>query len=152
MVVRQLATTFGGSMGGNSVRRAIQILLAALAILALMAPPVAAGSPHFVGDCTKTQDGNTLTVTCKEAGLGDEAQINVTISATALCINNGGKHPKAVNKADISLTTNEPVQNGKADYTETLTATFTPDCSPPMTVSFTNVTVTDNTNGLTVDP
>ena len=134
------------------MHRVIRMILAALAILGLMASPAAAGSPHFVGDCTKTQDGNTLTVTCKEAGLGDEAQINVTISATALCINNGGKHPKAVNKADIALTTNEPVQNGKADYSETLVATFQPDCTPPMTVSFTDVTVTDNTNGLTVDP
>jgi hypothetical protein len=34
----------------------------------------------------------------------------------------------------------------------TLTATFQPDCSPPMTVQFTDITVTDNTNGLTVDP
>jgi hypothetical protein len=34
----------------------------------------------------------------------------------------------------------------------TLTATFTPDCIPSMTVSFTDITVTDNTNGLTVDP
>jgi hypothetical protein len=134
------------------VRQVLRILLAAVAMLALMAPPVAAGSPHFVGDCTKVQSGNTLTVSCKEAGLGNEDQINVTISATALCFNNGGKHPRAVNKADLALTTDEPVQNGKADYTETLTATFTPDCSPPMTVAFTNVTVTDNTNGLTVDP
>jgi hypothetical protein len=133
-------------------RRLPVVALLALAIMAFLAPPVAAGSPHFVGACTKTQDGNSLTVTCKEAGLGDEAQINVTISATALCINNGGKHPKAVNKSDLSQTSDEPVQNGKAVYTETLTATFTPDCSPPMTVSFTNVTVTDNTNGITVDP
>jgi hypothetical protein len=134
------------------VRQVLRILLAAVAMLALMAPPVAAGSPHFVGDCTKVQSGNTLTVSCKEAGLGNEDQINVTISATALCINNGGKHPRAVNKADLALTTDEPVQNGKADYTETLTATFSPDCSPPMVVAFTDVTVTDNTNGLTVDP
>ena len=42
-----------------------------------------------------------------------------------------------------------PVQNGKADFTLTATATFQPDCSPPMTVQFTDVTVTDTTNGLT---
>lgn len=123
-----------------------------LAIIAFLAPPVAAGSPHFVGACTKTQNGNSLTVSCKEAGLGGEAQVNVTISATALCFNNGGKHPKAVNKASVSNTSNQPVQNGKADYSVTLTATFQPDCSPPMTVQFTDVTVTDNTNGITVDP
>jgi hypothetical protein len=134
------------------VREILRILLAALAILAIMAPPVAAGSPHFVGACTKVQSGLTVTVTCKEAGLGDEDQINVTVSATALCINNGGKHPKAVNKASLSSTSDQPVQNGKADYSVTLTASFTPDCTPPMEVQFTNITVTDNTNGLTVDP
>jgi hypothetical protein len=63
-----------------------------------------------------------------------------------------GHHPRAVNKAEIALTTDEPVQNGKSIYTETLTATFSPECRPPMTVQFTDVRVTDNTNGLTVDP
>ena len=132
--------------------RIAKVILLVIGLLAWSAPAVAAGSPHFVGDCTKTQAGNTLTVHCKEAGLGNEDQINVTISATALCITNGGKHPKAVNKASVSSTTDQPVQNGKADYTVSLTATFQPDCSPPMTVQFTDVTVTDNTNGLTTDP
>jgi hypothetical protein len=70
------------------------------------------------------------------------------VSATAECINNGGKHPKAVNKTDVSAAGDFPVQNGKADFTLSLTATFQPSCSPPMTVRFTNVTVTDTTNGI----
>ncbi|HEU0288590.1 MAG TPA: hypothetical protein VFR22_16195, partial [Nocardioidaceae bacterium] len=85
----------------------------------------------------------------KEAGLGDESQIQVQLSATALCINGGGKHPKAVNKESVSATDTFPVQNGKADFTLSVTATFQPDCSPPMTVQFTDVTVTDLTNNLT---
>jgi hypothetical protein len=134
------------------MKLAVRVLVTTLTALVLTTGVALAGSPHFVGACTKTQAGNTLTVSCKEAGLGNEDQINVTVSATALCINNGGKHPKAVNKASVSSTTNQPVQNGKADYTVSLTATFQPDCSPPMTVQFTDVTVRDNTNGLTVDP
>jgi hypothetical protein len=130
------------------VRRATQVLLALLAILALAAPPMAAGSPHFVGDCTFTVSGNTVSVSCKEAGLGDEAQINVELSATALCINSGGKHPRAVNKAGVSADADVPVQNGKAEYTLSGTATFQPDCSPPMTVQFTDITVTDTTNNI----
>ncbi len=43
-----------------------------------------------------------------------------------------------------------PVQNGKADYTITATATFSPECSPPMTVQFTSATLTDTTNNLSV--
>ena len=134
------------------MKLAVRILLTTLTVMVLTTGVAFAGSPHFVGACTKTQDGNTLTVHCKEAGLGNEAQVNVTISATALCINNGGKHPRAVNKASVSSTTSQPVQNGKADYTVTLTASFQPDCSPPMTVQFTDVTVTDNTNGISTDP
>ena len=118
-----------------------------LGLLAALAGPAFAGSPHFVS-ATGTVSGNQLTVSAKEAGLGDEALINVTISGTALCINNGGSHPKAANKSSPSEGSPVIVQNGKADYTKTLTATFTPDCSPPMTVAWTNVKVTDETNNI----
>jgi len=114
-----------------------------------------AGSPHQVGTCTTTQsgtNGNTLTINCKEAGLGDETQVVTQTTATALCINNGGNHPKAVNKASVSATTTTPVQNGKADITITLTATFSPECSPPMTIQFTDILVFDQTNGYYLEP
>jgi hypothetical protein len=53
-----------------------------------------------------------------------------------------------VNKESVSAEGDFPVQNGKAEFSLTLTATFQPECSPPMTVAFTNVTVTDETNGI----
>ena len=131
-------------------RIAFLVAVLALAAGAVAAPAALAGSPHFIQSAfSVTRDANTLTVSGKEAGLGDEAQIHVEVSATALCINNGGNHPKAVNKADVSAAGDFPVQNGKADFSLTLTAVFQPSCSPPMTVRFTNVTVTDTTNGLT---
>ena len=126
-------------------------LLGALALSALaFAVPLAwAGSPHFVDDTvTATRTDNTLTVSGKEAGLGDEAQVHIVVTATALCINPGGNHPKAVNKESVSSEGDFPVQNGKAYFSLTLTATFQPSCSPPMTVEFTDVTVTDTTNGI----
>jgi hypothetical protein len=108
-----------------------------------------AGSPHFINSAfSASSSGNTLTVSGKEAGLGDESQITVTLTADALCINHGGNHPKAVNKTSVSSAQNVPVQNGKAEWTFTVTATFQPDCSPPMTVAFRNIVVTDVTNGL----
>ena len=128
--------------------------LMVLAVLALAASAVAvsaawAGSPHFINnEFSISRSGNTLTVSGKEAGLGDEAQIHVELSATALCINSGGNHPKAANKASVTAAGDFPVQNGKADFTLSGTATFQPSCSPPMTVRFTNVTVTDTTNGI----
>jgi len=74
------------------------------------------------------------------------------VTATASCINPGSKHPKAANKESVSAANDFPVQNGKANFSLSVTATFTPDCSPPMTVEFTNITVTDTTNNISTDP
>lgn len=128
-------------------------LVAVLGLVALaIAVPVAwAGSAHFVDSTvTATRSGDSLIVSGKEAGLGDEAQVHIVVSATALCINGGGNHPKATNKAAVSAEGNFPVQNGKANFSVTLTATFQPQCDPPMTVVYTDVTVTDTTNTISV--
>jgi len=132
-------------------RIAVPVIIAAAAVSGL-ASPALAGSPHFVGAPTFTASGAAVMVSAKEAGLGDEAQIHVTLTGDALCINGGGQHPKAVNKASVVAAADVPVQNGKADYTLTATAVFQPDCSPPMTVQFANLLVTDTTNGLTATP
>jgi hypothetical protein len=119
-------------------------------LIAVFALPAQAGSPHFVGAPTFTTSGNTVTVSAKEAGLGDEAQIVAVLSGTADCINGGGNHPQAANKTSFSTSAVVPVQNGKADYSITAAATFSPECSPPMTVVFTSLVLTDTTNGLSV--
>jgi len=125
------------------------VIVLALSSLALAVPVALAGSPHFVDDTvTATRSGDSLIVSGKEAGLGDESQVHIVVSATALCINPGGNHPKAVNKQSLSSEGDFPVQNGKANFSLTLTATFQPECSPPMTVQYTDVSVTDTTNGL----
>ncbi len=137
------------------MRRAVILLPAAAALttVAVVAAPSAwAGSPHFISSATTVSvSGNTLSVSGKEAGLGDETQVNDVLSATALCINGGGNHPKAVNKESVSAAFTTPVQNGKADFSLSVTATFQPPCSPPMTVEFTNISVTDTTNGITLN-
>jgi hypothetical protein len=124
-----------------------KVVMAVLATLALAKSTAWAGSPHFV-ECSAVESGNTLSVDGKEAGLGDEDQITVVVSATALCINSGGKHPRAVNKASVSAAEDVPVQNGKALFSIDVTATFQPDCSPPMTVDFTDISVCDTTNDI----
>jgi hypothetical protein len=132
------------------MRRLLVLAVLALAAAAVAVPAAWAGSPHFINSAfSVTRSDDTLTVSGKEAGLGDEAQIHVELSATALCINGGGNHPKAVNKADVTSAGDFPVQNGKAEWTLSVTATFQPECAPPMTVAYTDVTVTDTTNGLT---
>ena len=128
-------------------RRILSLLIGIAFVAVLAATGAWAGSPHFTS-CSAIPSGNTLSVDGKEAGLGDESQIDIVVTATALCINNGGNHPKAVNKTNVSGGEQVPVQNGKAIFSIDVTATFTPECSPPMTVEFVDITVTDTTNGI----
>jgi hypothetical protein len=132
------------------MRRLLIILLAAVAASVFVVPTASAGSPHFVGTPTVTRSGNSLTVVGKEAGLGNEEQVHVSVSVLAACLNRGGQFPDAPNKQSFSASDTFPVQNGKANFSLTVTATFQPKCSPPMTVVFGAVTVTDLTNGISV--
>src|SRR4030095_16250146 len=68
----------------------------------LMTAAVIAGNAHFVGAPTISTNGDLLTVSGKGAGVGDVPQIHVVLEATASCINGGGNHPRAVNKASFN--------------------------------------------------
>jgi len=133
------------------VRKLALLAAAAAAALLTMVAPAWAGSPHFVdGTVQATVDGTTLTVTGKEAGLGDELQAHVTATATAQCRNPGGNDPQAGNKQSFTAAGDFPVMNGKLYFSLDLAATFQPSCSPPMTVVWLSpVVVTDETNGIT---
>jgi len=132
------------------IRRALTALALATA-LTLSAAPAWAGSPHFVDDQTvATTDGATLTVAFKEAGLGDEPQVHLVLTADAACVNPGGNKPQAVNKTSVVAEGDFPVQSGQASGELVATATFQPSCSPPMTVEFSNVVLTDQTSGISV--
>ncbi len=132
------------------LRKALIAVVGVVAVVTLaFAGPASAGSPHFVSNTlTATQDDGTLTVSGKEAGLGDEDQVHIVVDATASCINPGNNKPQAGNKESVSAEGDFPVQNGKAEFSLTLTADFQPDCSPPMTVVWTDITVTDETSGI----
>jgi hypothetical protein len=124
------------------MKRQVLLALGVAAVAALTFAVVAqAGNPHFVGSPTASLSGNTLTVTGKVAGLGNEPFIRVVVSADAQCVNPGSKKPAADNKEAFSAGGNFPVQNGKADFSVNLTATLQPNCSGPMTIEYSNVTV-----------
>ena len=129
------------------MRRLVLFPVVAFTALAIGATSAWAGSPHFVS-VTATRSGSSLVVSFKEAGLGNEPQVHIVVTATAECINGGGKHPKAANKESVTSAGDFPVQNGRADGSLTLTASFTPQCSPPMTIRFSSITVTDTTSGI----
>jgi hypothetical protein len=127
----------------------IATTLLALVALAVVALPVAhAGNPHFVGDPTVTREGDTLTVSGKLAGLGNETQVHVVLTADVQCVNPGGQEPQAENKGAVIATVDAPVQNGKALFTLSGVGTTDPDCSPPMTLVYSNVVVSVPNHGL----
>jgi hypothetical protein len=132
------------------MRKRLAVLALAVFAALAMAVPAYAGSPHFITSAfSATRSGDTVTVSAKEAGLGDEAQIVVTVSGNAACLNPGGNFTQAGNKQAFSATVTVPVQNGKADYTVDLGFAVQPRCNPPMTLVIGDLTVVDATNGLT---
>jgi hypothetical protein len=123
------------------------LLIGVLAVFMALAVPAAwATSPHFISANVTSVTSNTITVSFKEAGLGNSlSSVNISISATVECINGGSNHPKANNKEAVGASGTFNVSNGQA--TGSLTATASPSltCSPPMTIAWTDVTVTDTT-------
>jgi hypothetical protein len=132
------------------VRKIVVVLAGVLATAAVAVPVVLAGEAgaHFVGTPSITISGSTLTVSGKVAGLGSVDQINVTVTATAACINPGSNKPKAANKQSVTAQGTFPVQNGKAEFSLSATAAFQPPCDPPMTVEWSNVTITVTATGV----
>jgi hypothetical protein len=131
----QRSTRIGILGGAVSATLAIGMVLGMLASSAV-------SNAHFVGTPTATRNDDTLTVAGKVAGLGDVDVITVTVTGDVACINPGTKHPKAANKEAFSFSANEPVQNGKALFSETVDGSqIDPGCDPPMTLQFSNVTV-----------
>jgi len=131
-----------------------KIIASAAAVLAslVFAAPALAGSAHFVGAPSYTLSGGTITVTAKEAGLGNLPQIHVVLEGTLACVNPGDNAPQAANKTSFSVAADEPVQNGKSDYALSVTPVFQPSCSPPMTEVVVSLLLTDTTNGISAVP
>lgn len=132
------------------MRRLLFVLAATAAAILLPATAALAGSAHFVGDPTAVRVDDSLTVSGKIAGLGDEPQVTIVVTATASCINPGSNKPQAANKESLSAAGDFPVQSGRAYFTLTVTAVFQPSCSPPMTTVFSDVVVNDETSGISV--
>jgi hypothetical protein len=126
------------------LRGTLKVLVATSILLVFTATAaLAVSNAHFVGTPTATRNDDTLTISGKVAGLGQVEVITVTISGDVACINPGAKHPKAANKEALTGGADVPVQNGKADFSVTTNVpSISPSCSPPMTLVFSNVTVT----------
>ena len=84
------------------MRRLLLIAALALATGAVLAPVAQAGSPHFINSAfSVVRSGDTVTVSGKEAGLGDETQIEVLVTADAACVNPGIEAPEGGEQAVV---------------------------------------------------
>jgi len=85
----------------HPMTKRLALCLSVLALAALSAPQAMAANLHFVGRPTADMEGNTVVISGKVAGLGNE-NITVTIEidgeVVVLCINPGGNEPPGQNK------------------------------------------------------
>jgi hypothetical protein len=134
------------------MRRFITTLLCVAAVAGLTATVALAGSPHFIKNATSVaRSGNSLVADFKISGLGlTVTQVDVALQADAQCVNPGSKKPQASNKGTFSADGTFTVENGTAEGALTLTPTFQPDCTPPMTVQFSNVVLIATVDGQVV--
>ena len=124
-----------------------RILMLSLMLIGMFPLLASSGSVHFVS-CAMTISDGQVCVSGKEAGLGNETQIQVTLVESVHCQNPGGNDPSAQNKVDFVQDMVAPVQNGKALYEVCAMPDFQPACSPPMTVVVDSVVLFDSTNGI----
>ena len=89
------------------MRRFLFLLALVVGAAAIALPATGAGSPDFINSATTaTVCSNTVTVTGKETGLGDEAQVHIVVTATAECINPGQNRPRVrTGKASLAPVT-----------------------------------------------
>ena len=143
---------------------ALPLMLAGVVTAASVSPALAV-SPHFVSAAGTLNSNGTLTVNFKEAGLGTNQLINYTLSANAsatyVCVNTGGANPSASNKTNVAgpVSASGTFNSGKnGNVTASLTVSPPPanlNCPGGQTqqvasVTYTGVTLTDTTNGITV--
>lgn len=147
----------------RSIGFASVLFLATMPWLAL-----ATSGAHFFHDTTDSvADNGALVIHIDEAGVGQD-QVNYTLdvgtaTATYACINGGGNHPKAANKqafnASVAAGFAETPQNGRVDVTTSINGTpLSADgfsCPSGQTlvlasVSYSGVTLTDTTNGVSI--
>jgi hypothetical protein len=122
-------------------------------------------SPHFVTASSAISDAGVLSASFKEAGLGNNQNIDYTLTATVDAtfgfVNNGGNVVQGVpwhaESTTLASTTLSSDKNGNIEGTLTGTA-LTPNLAQPngnnwrsvIDVSYTNVSVNDTTNGVSV--
>jgi hypothetical protein len=142
------------------IRQPVIPAAVAICVLALSASLVSGANPHFKG-VTAALGSPKLIVSGTEVGLGSGATVvyvaSADVNTTATCFNGGGKNPSATNKnfsGELESTaTNQADNSGKISTELILYALPALFCPAGQSVvitgaTFTNVTLTDTTNGV----
>ena len=144
------------------MRRSIIVGAAVFVTLLMGSTAAMAASPHFL-KASAARSGNNLVVSWKEAGLGDNLNIDYVASATATrvdsCVNGGGTVPndpkKTTTQSPVSSGGTFSVKNGSVTGSLTISPPATSLSCPPgqtatlISLVYTNVSITDATNGIT---
>jgi hypothetical protein len=142
----------------------IVLAIAALVFtIALGAGVASAVSPHFIS-ASGSLSGTDLVCSFKEAGLGTNQLINYECDATGdaiyVCVNHGGANPSASNKTEATGEVSgtgafNSGKNGNVNGKITVEPPETTLTCPPgqsleiASVTYTNISITDLTNGIT---
>ena len=117
------------------MKRFTLLIVSMLVFGAFAASSAVAASPHFVGTPTATVSGNSLTVSFKAAGLGNETSVPITLSGNVVvssrCYTKSGNKPQAANKQEtihVNQTQDFPVRNGQTTGSFTVTPLSTLTC------------------------
>ena len=127
--------------------RKVVLVLVATAALAVMFQPAVAASPHFIGTPTLDQDGNSIVIAFKAAGLGNVTEATFALTGSvdvfSRCYNRGGNKPQADNKQEtliVNRTQTFPVRNGQTTGGFTITPLSTLTCPGSQVVIVESVT------------
>lgn len=148
----------------RTIKTAIAIGIASLSVILLGSGVASAVAAKFQSTSSSVNNSGALVVSWDERGVGNgNIDYTLTADATALyaCINGGGKHPQASNKEafDDSVSTGGSFEskNGRVQASLTVGPLAAPSFTCPSGqrrvlagVSYTNIWLTDTTNGTTV--
>jgi len=118
------------------MKRLLLVPLVVAAALVLFAVPALADSPHYVQGPSATVQGNSLVVSWKAAGLGNQATENFaltgTVTATSQCFTKSGNPVNGVPKSDttqVNASGTFPVRNGQVTGSFTVSPLSTLTCT-----------------------
>ena len=121
------------------MKRVIAVMTALAATAALAFTVIGVASADEIAlkisfkdvSCTKTSNGQNIVCSGKISGLGNAEQVEISVTATRVCTNNGGNDPPGQIKGQSSPL---PVRNGSVTFSNV--STQAKACPDDMTATF----------------